>query len=245
MRSARRKKKVLQVAFDVLALVANFNPFAARADEVFKARVQVQGLAHLVKIRDLNFGALAHFPAVRANFPQDQLEQCGFARAIGAHQAHFVATQQGGAEISHHGFALAIGAGEPLAHTFQFSDDFSAGCAAGQAHVHPALYFTALGALLAQLLQPHNATLAAGAARFHPFAHPYLLFSQQLIGPRLDHGLLCQLHLFLLLICRVITGVRQQATPVKLNNARGHFVQKAAVVGDDDHAGARLNQQVF
>ena len=191
----------------MLALVANFNPFAARADEVFKACVQVQGLAHLVEIRDLNFGALAHFPAVGANFPQDQLEQGGFARAIGAHQTHFVATQQGGAEISHHGFALAIGAREPLAHAFQFSHDFSAGCAAGQAHVHPALYFTALGALLAQLLQPHNATLAARAARFHPFAHPYLLFSQQLIGPRLDHGLLCQLHLFLLLVCREIAGI--------------------------------------
>ena len=87
--------------------------------------------------------------------------------------------------------------------------------------------------------------MAAGAARLHPFAHPNLLFGQQFVCPGLNHGLLCQLGLFLALVGRVIAWVRQQTPPIKLDDSRGNFVQKAAIVGDDDHAGARLNQQVF
>ena len=92
----RAEKKIAQIAFDVPALVADLNPLAARADEVFECGVQIQSSAHLVEIGDLHIAALAHAAAVGRQFAQHQLEQCGFARAIGANQPNFVATQDGG-----------------------------------------------------------------------------------------------------------------------------------------------------
>ena len=83
----------------MLALAANLNPFAARADEVFQGGVQVQGVAHLVEIGHLQIGALAHFAAVGLEFTQNHFEQRGFAHAVRADEADLVAAQKGGGEV--------------------------------------------------------------------------------------------------------------------------------------------------
>ena len=111
----------------MLALGANLNPLAARADEIFQGGVQVQRIAHLVKVSHLQISTLSHFATAGLQLSQNEFEQSGFARTIGAHQPHFVASQQGGAEVVHHHFVA-----KSHRHIGQFGDDF----AAGQTRVH-------------------------------------------------------------------------------------------------------------
>ena len=79
----------------MLFLAIDLNPLAAGADEVFQRCVQIQCVAHLVKVGDLQVGTLADFARrcrhIGQDFPQNKLEQCGFACAVGAQQANFVA----------------------------------------------------------------------------------------------------------------------------------------------------------
>ena len=55
-----REQKVTQVTFDVLFAVANLDPLAPRADEVFQGGIKVERVAHLVKISHGDVGPLAH-----------------------------------------------------------------------------------------------------------------------------------------------------------------------------------------
>ena len=83
----------------MLAAVADFDPLAARADEVFQRGVHIERIAHLVEIRHGNIRALAHrAPGAVTGFgrgcvggsgvwlklAQNHLEQRGFPRAVGA-----------------------------------------------------------------------------------------------------------------------------------------------------------------
>ena len=58
---------------------------------------EVERVAHLVEVGDLQVGALAHLAAVGRELAEDQLEQRGLAGAVGADQADLVAAQDGGA----------------------------------------------------------------------------------------------------------------------------------------------------
>jgi len=73
-----RKQKVGQIAFDVFFLAVDLDPFAARADEVLERGVQVQRVAHLVKVRHLQIRAEANFARwprhVGLQFAQNELE---------------------------------------------------------------------------------------------------------------------------------------------------------------------------
>ena len=80
----------------MLALVADLNPFAAGADEVFQGGVQIQRVAHLVKVGDLLVGALSHLAAVGLQFAQYEFEQGCFSGAIGSEQADLVPAHDGG-----------------------------------------------------------------------------------------------------------------------------------------------------
>ena len=83
----------------MFALGANLDPFAAGADEVFECRVHIERVAHLVEIGHLQVGALAHFAAVGGEFAQNHFEKGGFAHAVRADEANFVAAQEGGGEV--------------------------------------------------------------------------------------------------------------------------------------------------
>ena len=93
----------------MLALVANFNPFAAWANEVFQRSLKVQCISHLIKVGHLKIGALANAAAVGLKFTQDHFQQRCFAGAVGAQQADLVATQQGGGKVFHNHFHIAFG----------------------------------------------------------------------------------------------------------------------------------------
>ena len=234
------EKKVAQIAFDVLAALADFDPFAARADEVFQRGIRIELRAHLVKVGHLQAGALAHAAAVGRQLAQDQFEQRAFARAVGADEADFVAAQKGGAKALHHGRAA-----KGFADVVQLGHDFSAGLAAGHFHAHAAQRLAAGSAGGAQGVQAVDAALRAGAARFHAFAHPDFFLRQQFVGPGVERGFLRQLLFFLRLIGGEVAGVAAQAAPVQLHDARGHGIQKSAVVRDDNHAAFVGQQQLL
>ena len=137
----------------MLAAVADFDPLAARADEVFQRGVHIERVAHLVEIRYGNIRALAYrAPGAVAGFwrggigwcrvgfelAQDQFEQRGFARAVGAEQADLVAAQNRCREVVHD-FAVA----KTLGHVRQLGDQFAADCAAVDIHIDAANHFAA------------------------------------------------------------------------------------------------------
>ena len=72
-------------------LCANFNPLAARADEVHQTGVEVKLFSVLVKIGHSQFGAQFDVTSIRLELAQDQLEECRFAGAVRPDDANFVA----------------------------------------------------------------------------------------------------------------------------------------------------------
>ena len=239
----------------MLAAVADLNPFAARADEIFQRGVHVQGVAHLVKVGHRDIRTLAHrtpravarfgrrgvgWRGVGLQFAQNELEQGRFARAIGPEQSDFVAPQNGGAEIIHD-FARA----KTFGNMGQLGHQLAADGAAVDIHINAAHDFAARLTLRAQLIEAHDAGRGAGAPGFHAFANPDLFLRQEFVCAGVEHGLLRQLLFFLQQIGGKVSGIRQQLTPVQFDDAGGHIVQKSPVVGDGDDAAAKVHQQAF
>ena len=195
MGAGRGKQEIAQVAFHMLALATNLDPFAAGADEILQRRIEVDGVAHLVEVGHLQVGATPHVPAVGRQFTQHHLEQGGLASAIGADQPDLVAPQDRAREVAHDCFVA-----KRFVYARQLSHDLALVAATGACiniHPHPTQRIASLGAVDAQLLQPVDAALAARAPRLDAFADPDLFLGQQLVGPCVDDSLLCQL-LFLL-----------------------------------------------
>ena len=176
----------------MFTLVADLDPFAAGADEVLQRGVQVERVAHLVEVRHLQVGALADLAAVGGQFTQDEFEQRGLARTVGAQQANLVTAQDGAGEVPHDG-AVA----KRFAHIGQLRHDLAAALALGHIHIDAALCVAALGPRGAHVLQAGDAALAAGAAGFHPFADPDFFLGEQFVGLGVDDRFLGEL-LFLL-----------------------------------------------
>ncbi len=83
----------------MFTLIADFYKIRARTDGVGKTCVFIQLFTHLVKISHIDFGTALDITAIGFYVTQNQLEQSGFAYAIGAEQANFIATQNTCAEV--------------------------------------------------------------------------------------------------------------------------------------------------
>ena len=243
MRTRRREQKVRQIALDVLFLVADLDPFAAGADEVLQRGIQIHLMAHLVKVGHLQIAAQAHLAAVWSQLAQNHLQQRCLACAVGAQQADLVATQNGAAEpFNDLLFAKGLADIGQLGHDLALIAVALAGC---DIHVHAAQHITALGTAGTQFLQTADTALAAGAAGFHTLADPDLFLGQQLVRLGVDDGFLAELLFLLQHILGEVAGVGAQNAPIQLHDAGGDAVQKAAVMGDRDHAALEGNQQLF
>lgn len=218
MRTRRREQKVRQIALDVLFLVADLDPLAAGADEVFQRGIQIHLMAHLVKVGHLQIAAQANLAAVRSQLAQNHLQQRCLACAVGAQQADLVATQNGAAELLDD---LLVAKG--LADIGQLGHDLAliavalAGC---DIHVHAAQHITALGTAGTQFLQTADAALAAGAAGFHALANPDLFLGQQLVRLGVDDGLLAELLFLLQHVLRKVARVGAQNAPIQAPTMR-------------------------
>ena len=92
-------------------------------------------------------------------------------------------------------------------------------------------------------MQTVNPPLRPRAPRLYTLANPYLLLRQQLIRARINHRLLRQLLLLLLLVQSKVARKAQQLAAVKLHNARSHCIQKSAVVANRHHAALKRLEQ--
>ena len=227
------------------ALVADLDPLATRADEVLQRGVQVDLVAHLVKVGHGLFAALADRAAVGRQLTQDDLQQGRFARPIGPDQTDLVAAQDGAGEIADHHALPAIGGGEGFADLLQLGHDLPAGGAAGHFQFHAAQGIAALLALGAQAFQPGDATLRPGAPGFHALADPHLFLRKQLVGAGVDDSLLGQLLFFQQLVLGEVAGVAQQASAVQFHHPGRNTVQKRPIVADGDDAPFVLQQKIF
>ncbi|MNV31737.1 hypothetical protein D3C71_1230570 [compost metagenome] len=243
MRAGRREQEIAQIAFHVFALVANLDPFAARADEVFQRGIQIDRVAHLVEIRNLQVGSLADGALVRRELAKDHLEERGLACTVGANQSHLVAAQDGPREVANNGLVA-----ERFAHPGQFSDDLALvaiGTTCCHIHANAADHLTTCFAARTQMLQAADAALAAGTACFDATAYPDLFQCQKLVGLGRDDSLLRQLFFFLYLVLRKVSGVRPELASVEFHNARGDPVQERSIMGDGDNAAGKVEQKVL
>ena len=237
-RTRRGKKEITKVALHMLALISNAYPFAARADEVFQGRVQIQRVAQLVEVGDFQVGPLPQFASFGYQFAQDEFEQGGFADAVVSNQSNLVAAQNRGAEIADdHLFCE----GKP--HVGEFGDQFAA--RRSPVHVQPDASdrVAPCRAAFAQDIKSPNAALAAGPSCLDALAHPYFLLGEQLVRLGVDNQLLRDLVLLLRQIAGKVARVGAKPAAVKLDNAGRDAVQKCAIVRDRHNAASELEQQ--
>ena len=236
----RREQEVLQVAHDVLARAVDLDPLAARADEVGQRGVEVEVVAHLVEVGDLQVGALLDGAAVGRQLAQDHLEQRGLARAVGAHQADLVAAQDGAGEALDDG-SVAEGLGD----VFELGHDLAAALALRDFELDAAGHVAARGVGGAQAFEALDARHRARAAGFDAFADPDLFLRQQLVEARVGHGLVGQLLRLERLVGSEVAGVAAQQAAVELDDAGADVVQEGAVVRDQHDAALEVLEQVF
>ena len=213
---------------------------AAQADGVGERRLFVQHGAELVEIGEIELGAESHLTLVRLDLAQDQLEQGGLAAAVGSDQADLVAAQDAAGEILHHGLAAVMLADlaqfrHQLARTFAFVD--------GQRDLADARAPRA--AFQAQRLQAPHPAFVAGPARFDALADPHFFLRQELVELAAMHRFAFQRRRFLLLIDAEVPRVTAQVAAVELDDAGGDIIEKAPVVGDEQHAAGERQQHLF
>ena len=224
----------------MFALVANLDPFAAGADEVHQRRIQIERVAHLIEVGDLQIRTLANLATVRLQFTQDQFQQRGLAGAIRTNQPDLVATYDGGRKVLDDDLVA-----KGLAGFSQLGHQFATQHACSHIHAHLADNVPMCGATGAQFFQPHDATLAARAARFNAFPDPDLFLRQQLVRLGADDRFLRQLLFLENQILSEIAIVGTQNPAIQLDDARRHPIQESPVMGDGDHAALECHQQFF
>ena len=101
------------------------------------------------------------------------------------------------------------------------------------------------GALLAQLHEARDARHAARAPRLDALAHPHLLLREQLVGACAGQCLGFQLALLGRLEGREVTGIGAQLSAVELDDARGHRIEKGAIVRDQEQRTAKIIEQIL
>ena len=178
----RREQEVAEVAHDVLALRPDLHPVGTRADRFRHAALEVELLAHLVEVGDLEVRAVAHGAGIRRELAEDELQQRGLAGAVRSDEADAVAAHQPQRQVGDDP-ALA----EALRDVLEFGDQLPGAFARVERQPHAAHAFPPRGALVAQLLEPAHPARIARAAGLHALADPDLLLCPELVeAPALE-----------------------------------------------------------
>src|SRR5699024_4267196 len=104
---------------------------------------------------------------------------------------------------------------------------------------------TALGTLATQSLQSTNASFVTRPACLNALPDPCFFLSQKLVCPFVLLGFCFEPLLLAYLPLRIIARETVQLTPIKLHDARGYPVQKAAIVRNQHHTAAQIEQCRF
>ena len=224
----------------MLFLAADFHKVVALADDVGHAGFFIQLGAELVKVGHFQLAAALDAAAVGFQLAQNQFQQGSFAGAVGADQADFVAAQNAAGKVLDQRAAF-----KAFADVFQLGHQLAGALAGVQLEVDLAYALAAGGALAADFFQAAHAAFVAGAACFHAFADPHFFLGVEFIKDAVLFFFHGQLFGFAYLVGAKAAGVAAQQAAVQLDDAGGDVVQKAAVVGDQQHAAGKVLDQAF
>ena len=237
----RREQKIVEVAHHVLAARGRLNPLRAGADGFDQRALGIELLAHLVEVGDLQIGAQAHRARIGFERAEDEFDQRGFARAIGADETEAVAAHDAQIELVDYGVVA-----EFLCDVFKFRHQLAGALTGIQRQLHLAQALAARGAFIAQRFQPPHAAFVAGAAGLNTFADPHFFLRPEFVELAVHHFFGGKLIGFARFVRGEVAGVGAQQAAIQFDNTRGHAIQKRAIVGDDDGRLDRArNQQVF
>ena len=222
-----------------LRCAADLHPVGTRADRFGHAALEVELLAHLVEVGDLEVRAVAHGAGIRRELAEDELEQRGLAGAVRSDEADAVAAHQPQRQVGDDP-ALA----EALRDVLELGDQLPGALARVERQPHAAHAFPPRGALVAQFLEPAHPARIARAAGLHALADPDLLLCPELVEAPALERLRGELLLLAPLVGGEVAGKGAQQAPVEFDDAGRDPVEERAVVSDDD-GGRALEQQVL
>src|SRR5690606_38169710 len=159
------------------------------------------------------------------------------AGTVRAHDAHALAAQDArGQPFEHHaaveGYAGILGLEHQLAG--------GGGLLHGHAGLADAL--AARAALLAHRHQRAHPAFVARAAGLHAFPDPRLFLRQTLVEQRMGARLVGELRRLARRVRAVVAGPARQPAAVEVDDARGHAVDEAPVVADEQQRAAETLQ---
>ena len=231
-----REQEVLQIADDVATIAVDLDVIGTGADGVGHGAFGIELFAQLVEIGNLQVAAQANAARVGRVFAEDQLEQRGLADAVGADQADAVTAHDGEIEVAHQTLAPQADAGlagfaDQLAGPFagiHFQSDLAGALAAGCPG-------------LAQGFETADAPFVAGAAGFDALADPDFFLCPELVELAVGDGLGFELFAAHAFVGGEVAGEAAQQATIQFDDAGGHLVEKAPVVGDDDGGRPRID----
>ena len=236
-----REEEVLQEADHMPLLAVDLHEVAAFVDLIEDRPLGIELVAELIEKRDFQIGAGANRALLRRELPQQELEQRGLARAVGAHDAHPVAAENRRGKVGHD-IAAVVGKGDLLG----LADERAAAAGLLDGDLGLALHAPPLAPLLPHRLERPHAAFVAGAAGLNPLADPGLLLGELLVEERIL--LVFSLEQLGLPHKKGVVVARPVVEPaaVELPDAVGEPPQEAAVVGDKEQcappAGEKLLQ---
>src|SRR5690606_11419702 len=209
-------------------------------DGVSQRGVFVQATAHLVKVANVQFGAMAYDAGIGLLQTQHDAQQGGLACTVVADQTDAVATHQHGREVLDQD-AVVVAVRDILQLCYQLAGALAFGN--GEFDVARAL--ASLGTVTAQLFQAPYTAFVARATRLYAFAYPDFFLGQKLV----ELGVLLlfrfQEFRFAFLPLTEVAGETEELAAVQLDNAGGDHIQESTVVGNDDGTAAKIQQQLF
>ena len=120
----------------------------------------------------------------------------------------------------------------------QLGDQLAGAAGVIELEVDFANLFTSRAALASQLLQAPHPPLVACAARLYAFADPDLFLSEQFVKTSIGQLLGVEPLLLVGLPFAEVARKAQELAAIKLDDARGHGIEKPPIVGDEKHAAA-------
>ena len=236
----RAEQEILQVAHDVFLLAVDGHGIPAAADVVAHIHVFVELGAQLVEVRDLHVGAHGDLAAVGLALAEQGLDQGGFADAVGADDTDTITPQDDGGKVLHDGAAI-----EGHIDVFGLDDLLAAGLCLLDRGLDVALAFAALGPFLAHGFECAHPAFVASATGLDALANPDFFLGQFLVEAFPFQRFGVEDFFLAAQVIFVVAGPVGEFAAIQVDDAGGQLFQKRAIVGDEQHCVAVLQQEFF
>ena len=224
----------------MFALAVDLDIFRSWRDDLRQCRFGIEGGAELVEVGNLQTRAQAHRAGIWRQFPQDQAQQRGLARAVGADQTNSVATHHSDRKVANHGLVA-----ERFVDVGQFGYQLPALLARVEREAGRTEPLASRGSFATQCFEAQHAAFVARAPCFDTLADPDFFLGEDFV----ELGVLDRFVPEHLSFARLIGGERAreaaQDAAIEFDDARRQAVEEAPVMGDEQQRHAAAAQQFF